>query len=412
MAAIGKSTQGRPKGEYRRARPEGTAMRPPDIPVALYHRSMLDMSARSRGGIVLHAPLWLVVGWLGGVAQSHPLLYVLLLAMFMTVLAARLSFEQALASKAAHHAPSRAFFFAFILSSPLMWGVISAATLYWAISSQLQQMLSLVVAGLVSSGSIVFAINARLRSVYSLAAMLPTVIVAVTIGNELAAFFVVGCTMLHLYLMHAARVIHADYWAAARGRVELENRARELERLSLLDPLTQAYNRQHFDRQLQIEWQRAARDKRPLSVLMIDADHFKQVNDRHGHLAGDECLRRMSAALRDNLRDAGDVLARFGGEEFVVLLPGADSAAALTSAERLRGCVQALGVQVAGTTLQITCSIGIHTLWPHRIGQNTDLLRGADQALYIAKAMGRNRVALAPHPDSVEMPAAALHVEP
>jgi len=387
-------------------------MRPPDIPVALYHQSMLDMSVRSRSGIVLHAPLWLVVGWLGGAAQSHPVMYVLLLAMFMTVLATRLSFEQTLATKAASHAPSRALFFTFILSSPLMWGAISASTLYWALGTQLQQMLSMVVAGLVSSGTIVFAINARLRPMYSLAALLPPVIVAVAIGNELAAFFVVGCTMLHLYLMHAARVIHTDYWAAARGRVELENRAHALEQLSLVDPLTQAHNRQHFDRQLHLEWQRAAREKQPLSVLMIDADHFKQINDRHGHLAGDECLKQMSATLRSNLRDAGDLLARFGGEEFVVLLPGADSTAALASAERLRACVQALSVAAAGAMLRLTCSIGAHTLWPHRAGQSADLLRGADQALYLAKALGRNRVAVAPQPACAEVPTAAVYIEP
>ncbi len=387
-------------------------MRPPAIPVALYHQSMLDMSTRARGGIVLHAPLWLVVGWLGGVARSHALLYVLLLAVFMTVLAARLSFERRLASQAATHAHSRALFFAFILSSPLMWGALSACMLVSGVDSQLQQMLSMVVAGLVSAGSIVFAINARLRPVYSLAAMLPPVVAAVAIGHELAAFFVVGCTMLHLYLMGAARVIHADYWAAARGRVELENRARELELLSLVDPLTQAFNRQHFDRQLQLEWQRAAREKRPLSVLMIDADHFKQINDRHGHLAGDECLKQMSAALRANLRDAGDQLVRFGGEEFVVLLPGADTAAALASAERLRACVQALRVPAAGATLQFSCSVGAHTLWPHRVGQPADLLRGADQALYLAKALGRNRVAVAPPPAGAEVPTAALHIEP
>lgn len=387
-------------------------MRPPDISVALYHQSMLDMSARARGGIVLHVPLWLAVGWLSGIAKMHRLLFVTMLAVFMTVLALRLTFERALASKAATHAPSRALFYTFILTSPLLWGTISAAALYAAVSSPVQQMLSMVVAGLVSSGTIVFAINARLRPLYSLAAMLPPVVVAVVIGHEMAAFFVVGCALLHLYLMRAAGVIHADYWAAACGRVELENRARELEQLSLVDPLTQAYNRQHFDRQLQLEWQRAARDQRPLSVLMIDADHFKQINDRHGHLIGDECLRLMSAALRTNLRDAGDVLARFGGEEFVVLLPGADAQAALAGAERLRACVHALRVSTPDEPLQFSCSVGVHTLWPHRVGQAADLLRGADQALYLAKALGRNRVAVAPPPAGAVVPKAAMHVEP
>lgn len=387
-------------------------MTPPDISTALYHQSMLDMSTRARGGIVLHVPLWLAVGWFSGIAQSHRLFFVVMLATFMTVLALRLSFEQVLASRAATHAPSRALFFAFILSSPLLWGAISAGALYGGAGSQAQQTLSLVVSGLVSSGAIVFAINARLRPIYSLAAMLPPVVMASAIGHEMAGFYAVGCAMLHLYLMRAAGVIHADYWAAARARVELENRARELEQLSLFDPLTQAHNRQHFDRQLQLEWQRAAREKRPLSVLMIDADHFKQINDRHGHLAGDECLKQMSAALRSNLRDAGDLLARFGGEEFVVLLPGADSQAALTSAERLRACVQALRVSTPGEPLKFSCSIGAHTLWPHRVGQTADLLRGADQALYLAKALGRNRVAVAPQPASAEVPTAALHIEP
>ena len=387
-------------------------MNPPAVSVVLYHQSMLDMSARARGGIVLHVPLWIAVGWFSGIAQTHRLLFVVVLAMFMTVLALRLTFEHRLASQAATHAPSRALFFAFILSSPLLWGSISAGSIYWDVSTQVQQILSMVVSGLVSSGAIVFAINARLRPAYSLAAIVPPVLTAVAVGHELAGFFAVGCTMLHVYLLRAAGVIHADYWAAARGRVELETRARELELLSLVDPLTQAYNRQHFDRQLQLEWQRAAREKRPLSVLMIDADHFKQINDRHGHLAGDECLRQMATALRTNLRDAGDLLARFGGEEFVVLLPGADATAAMASAERLRACVHALAVPAAGEPLRFSCSIGAHTLWPHRVGQPADLLRGADQALYLAKALGRNRVAVAPQPAGAEVPVAAAHIEP
>lgn len=166
-----------------------------------------------------------------------------------------------------------------------------------------------------------------------------------------------------------------------------------LQLLSITDSLTQVYNRLHFEQQLTREWRRCARQQSPLSVLMIDADNFKRINDSAGHLAGDHCLQALAAVLRRQFRRAGELLARYGGEEFVVLLPDTNQTQALALAEAVRIAVEELVVEHSGDTLRLTVSIGVSTALPPTVEQAPELLlAAADSALYAAKAAGRNRI--------------------
>jgi diguanylate cyclase (GGDEF)-like protein len=125
---------------------------------------------------------------------------------------------------------------------------------------------------------------------------------------------------------------------------------------------------------------------------MIDVDHFKQFNDGYGHAAGDVCLQQVAAAVLGVQRRPGDLAARWGGEEFVLLMPNTDGAGALSVAERLRQAVQALGLEHRGSPLGRVCvSVGVHTLQPAAAADMARLLDGADRALYLAKRSGRNR---------------------
>ena len=157
------------------------------------------------------------------------------------------------------------------------------------------------------------------------------------------------------------------------------------------DALTGLNNRGEFQRQLKEEEERSRRYNRPLSLLMFDIDHFKRVNDTHGHQAGDEVLRALAVRLREQIRPV-DHAARYGGEEFVVILPETTNEGALALAERLRMAVAGTAVPVAeGRTISVTISIGVAT-FSADAGSETALIAAADTALYAAKEGGRNRV--------------------
>jgi len=163
-----------------------------------------------------------------------------------------------------------------------------------------------------------------------------------------------------------------------------------LRRLSLTDSLTGASNRRHFIEAAEREVERAHRYHRPLSMLMLDLDHFKRINDTHGHHVGDEALKAFTAICQRTLR-RNDVLGRMGGEEFAILLPETDTAGARRLAERIRHLVMQAAVPADGDIVRFTVSIGVASC---RGGEHTvdSLLSCADEALYQAKHAGRNRV--------------------
>jgi diguanylate cyclase (GGDEF)-like protein len=161
----------------------------------------------------------------------------------------------------------------------------------------------------------------------------------------------------------------------------------EVYQLATLDALTELYNRRHFQELLEKELARAGRHARPLALAILDVDHFKRINDEHGHIAGDGVLRQIAAIVREHVRGE-DIAARIGGEEFAVLLPEAGAQAADAFAERLRAAIEAATFTPGGLQRRVTISIGIAHLAPARIRS----LRGADAALYEAKDRGRNRV--------------------
>lgn len=167
-----------------------------------------------------------------------------------------------------------------------------------------------------------------------------------------------------------------------------------LSQLAMYDALTGIHNRRFFDDALHQEWLRSARAGLPLSLLMLDVDHFKALNDREGHPAGDLCLRSVAGCLEANVRRPGDIVARYGGEEFAVILPSTDLDGALALAEKLRRCIDQLASRLPGRDqpVHLTVSIGVASAQALP-GHPCELIYHADQALYFAKASGRNRVA-------------------
>jgi len=167
-----------------------------------------------------------------------------------------------------------------------------------------------------------------------------------------------------------------------------------LQRAAMLDPLTKIANRRHFDSFLEREWQRAIRNAQPLSLVVLDVDHFKLYNDTLGHAAGDVCLQKVAQALQAHALRPTDLAARYGGEEFVLLFAETPQEAAARLAEAIRTTVEALQLPNprSPTSPWITVSVGVATIVPTQLDQVGQLFVCADRAMYAAKGGGRNRV--------------------
>lgn len=221
----------------------------------------------------------------------------------------------------------------------------------------------------------------------SMAIMIPA---GLTLTSAIV-FTLYGCYMLE-------RDERQNWLLHLRERVllhELERANKHLDEVSRCDILTEVANRRHFDEYLQHVWGRACRDGSEISLMMIDVDHFKSYNDRYGHPEGDACLKDVAAMLKRRLRRPGDLIARFGGEEFIAVLAGTPLSTAASAAERVRKGVESLNRPHAASPTQavVTVSIGVACLRPNSPHASpAQLISAADEALYQAKSRGRNRV--------------------
>jgi len=176
-------------------------------------------------------------------------------------------------------------------------------------------------------------------------------------------------------------------------QIKMLEQLRTIERLSMLDELTDLPNRRSFESQLALEWARSTREKTPISILMIDVDRFKNFNDTYGHIQGDIALQAIANVFSEKLRRPGDFAARWGGEEFTVLLPNTDLSGALEIAEHIRRGTESMQIPCIDSPVRkITVSIGVNTRKNRQDDTIDEFILGADKSLYDAKLKGRNRV--------------------
>jgi diguanylate cyclase (GGDEF)-like protein/hemerythrin-like metal-binding protein len=182
-----------------------------------------------------------------------------------------------------------------------------------------------------------------------------------------------------------------------RNLQEIDGLQEQLKEQANRDPLTGLYNRRFLDSTLERELARCRRDAHPLSLIMLDVDHFKKFNDRYGHQAGDECLRTVARTLQSNAKRASDLAARYGGEEFLLVLADTPDTVAQRLAESVRQAIEALDIPHEQTRAgRVTISVGVATMTVYAYQSVEALFRAADEALYRAKQGGRNRVRFAP----------------
>lgn len=221
--------------------------------------------------------------------------------------------------------------------------------------------------------------------------------IGITVASFCIAFFLLFKFKRQQSLLQAehAQAIELEKKVYERTK-ELEIANQELERLSNMDGLTQLYNRRYFDENLEVEIRRLQRLSAPVSLLICDIDYFKRFNDSYGHLAGDDCIRLVVASIQTHCSRISDIAARFGGEEFAVILPHTKAKGAMTIAEHIRRDVELKAIPHETSLIKdiVTISIGVASIIPDEHTLPSTIISMADKALYESKNGGRNRVTL------------------
>ncbi|HEU5086579.1 MAG TPA: GGDEF domain-containing protein, partial [Roseiflexaceae bacterium] len=327
--------------------------------------------------------------------------YVLLITLVWFILAiARYALHRSFPRLVQHNERlARGLFLGLLFAGGLWLSMTTSLTFYLPELQAALLPMIIVSSVLCASATFTLAIDRVIRIGMPLAILAPAMIGLLFHMNTTNLTFVLLIMIFLLYLFSASKTIHRDYWNAVEARALLQQRAEEFEKLSITDAVTKIPNRRYFERRFVDEWSRAFRHDEILSVLLIDIDHFKRINDTYGHPFGDRCLAEVAVALKRNVYRDVDFLARYGGEEFVVVLPDTPSGDAFLVGERLREAVANLEISVDGVTVQLTCSIGLISVAPTTTRVSADIaIMLADQALYAAKSAGRNRTMVAQAP--------------
>lgn len=282
-------------------------------------------------------------------------------------------------------------FLASILLTAFIWGWSFKNIMMLEGEYRTQILMTMVTAGICSGGVVAYIPNLFLSLGYNFLIMWPVSVYMFFLSNMQVA----GVLFL-LYSWYMTIVVingNREYWGATRNEELLRKQSQELERLSRVDVLTGLYNRRYFDELYEIEWRNAVRRQEELSLLVCDLDNFKQVNDEFGHLVGDDTLKIAANNLQAVFKRVTDVICRYGGEEFVVLL-STDRDTAKSLAEQMCRLQSETDIVHQGNRIHSTISIGLSTCIPDHGKNREALIANADKALYQAKSDGKNRVCI------------------
>ncbi|MDM8537113.1 GGDEF domain-containing protein, partial [Desulfobacterales bacterium HSG17] len=241
-----------------------------------------------------------------------------------------------------------------------------------------------------TGGAVAFMPYLRLSVFFNLSIFMPAGFLMLYYHDS--PLLAVSIILFSIYMIFISYRGSNEYWEALENEFLLEKKSADLEKLSRTDVLTGLYNRRYFDEVFDYEWKRVIRNSSTICIMICDIDHFKQVNDTYGHLAGDEFLKMTADILNKVLKRKTDILARYGGEEFVVLISDTDLDKAYKLADKLRTEIEKCSLEYNKKSIKTTMSIGISSLTPCCDDTKDNLIYKADSALYDAKKEGRNRV--------------------
>ena len=372
-----------------------TVPSPPSDPqtFALW-REANDMSRRTRMGGSFYLVAWLII-WLSLPNPQQILAYGLIGSGFFAVM---------LISRWLHRLPTDANPAALRKWTNQHWSLVILTCGVWGLVNGLVQhqvffersQLVAVIATVAFSTAFAFTFSMRLyRCMITVFLLNLPGLLALFMGTELQRPVFLSLAIYMVYLLLACRRSNTDYHATLGNELLLLRQRNSLEELSRTDSLTQLGNRYQFNDLFQTMLASAQRQDSPLSLLMLDIDHFKRVNDQYGHAAGDQCLQQFSELMRQVFRRDSDVPLRLGGEEFGVIMPGTTLEQACELGEQFRISLAGRQLQIEGQTVAITTSLGVGSYDPEIDRNGDDLYRRVDAALYQAKHDGRNCLRLA-----------------
>lgn len=344
-----------------------------------------DVLKRARPGIMLYPLLWLIISVSTHFMTARPMLSWSILALLVAVSLFRWLNARALDRYLAHRFKFwEVGIYLGVLIHSTVWGSLFALALTMN-QADFLFLMAFSSAGMVAGGSNSFSPVKSLSYAYILTFILPSLAVGLWVLDSWAESILIAVYVF--YMLNLASQQHREYWRSLRNELTLEKQSRT-------DALTSLSNRRYFDEKLNELCHLSSRDHVQLAVLVVDCDHFKEINDRFGHDFGDECLRQLGGILSSALPRATDVCARYGGEEFSIILAGTDLPGAQLVAERIRERVSDHEIQYRGQSTRITVSVGLTSerLEKFRLELPEQLFKRADVALYRAKRAGRNCV--------------------
>jgi diguanylate cyclase (GGDEF)-like protein len=346
-------------------------------------RVFKDLKKRSSIGIIFYLIIAYVVLHSNNYYDRHPvfsnqfLFSVVFVCLFRFI---HLIVSQRISS--AYYSLNKSIFIFLVSMTGLVWGLGLSQFMIQDGEPETKLLMFMSSAGLCSGGAVAFIPSLSLSIAFSTFMLAPVIISLIVYNIDLPVMIMILLYLIYMVLM--AKRGNKEYWDA------LENE-QLLEKMSRTDSLTGLHNRRYFDQMFGFEWQLAKRNQTSLSAIICDIDHFKQVNDQFGHLAGDAYLEKIAKELQFVFRRATDVVARYGGEEFIVILPNESLDKVVAMAENVRTNIENLSLKFHEQQVQTTVSLGIATCVPQPSDRKELLISKADKALYQAKTSGRNK---------------------
>jgi diguanylate cyclase (GGDEF)-like protein len=356
-------------------------------------RVLQDLKKRSTIGILFYIVLTLIVVFADNFHERHLIFSMFFLLSIGGICLFRLihlTVSKKMGER--YEKLNKNIFFTSVIVTGLIWGVAHALIMLQGREYIIQMLMTVCICGLCAGGVVAFIPHRWLSIIFNISMLMPGTITMLVNGLNIPLAMMIF--LFSVYMVLIADRGNREYWDALENEYLLEIKSREMERLSNTDVLTGLYNRRYFDEAFDREWKRSGRNNSLLSVILLDIDHFKIINDTFGHQVGDEYLKKTAATLTSVFKRDYDIVARYGGEEFIVLLPGSNADHAYELAETVKHRIESMTIEHRGKKVGTTISAGImccvadfHTIYD-------SIISCADQALYEAKQGGKNRVAV------------------
>lgn len=357
----------------------------------LLKRTDIDFLRRSLPGVIVYMSVWPMLAFPLGYYSSHPEFTYNFTYLLLSIGVLRL-----LNSASTRYVYDNYSFIwrhsmmtlSFIHGSSL--SALLAVAIYHPAYSDMVLPIALIQAGIISGAVSSLTPKPRFTLLYLTMLIVPTIMISATSDTYfyLAPLFF----LLWVYYFFLARRFSAEYQRAFHIETTLKENQKKLEALTITDALTGIYNRQYFDQALDVQWDLASRSQSNLSILFLDLDFFKKINDEYGHLIGDKALCHAANLFKETTKRKSDMIARYGGEEFAIILASTPHKDAMNLAETIRKKLETCPLILGEREIKMTVSIGVNTTIPSNLQSSTSFLDDADKALYQAKHSGRNKI--------------------